>query len=163
MFAGACGREAGWYPIPTQQSLNLGPDPGGVGPLVKMSDPDADDYIVRDIDRMPGVWRWAFAHPELRFRLRSAGDSRFTAQIAIPEVTFRATGPVRITYFIDGRSLGSIHCDHPGKFDVDQALPAGWVEADQYVHVTFETDRHWVSPEDGAQLSFQIFETGFRN
>lgn len=162
LLAGACGREAGWFPVPVQQSLDLGMDPGGVGSAVKMVDADADDYIVRDIDPMPGAWRWAFAHPELRFRVRSAEEWRFTAQIAIPEVTFRVTGPVGITYFVDGRKLGAIRCGHPGEFEIDQAVPAGWLDAGRYIHVTFEADRHWVSPEDSAQLSFQLFQAGFR-
>jgi hypothetical protein len=162
ILAGACGREAGWYPIPAQQSLDLGSDPSGVGAFVKMSDADADDYIVHDIGRMPGVWRWAFTHPELRFRLKSAEGTHFVGEIAIPDITFRVTGPVRITYFIDGRMLGSIRCDRSGKFDIDQAVPAGWVEGNRYVHVTFETDRRWVSPDDGAELSFQLLQAGFQ-
>jgi hypothetical protein len=166
VFTGACGQEAGWYPIPAQQSLDLGAldvgvEPGGVGSLVKMSDPDADDYIVRDVDPMPGVWRWAFAHPELRFRMRDTNHSRFTAEIAVPEVTFRVTGPVGITYYIDGRMLGSIRCDHSGKFEIDHAIPLGWMDANRYIHVTFEADRRWVSPDDGKQLSFQILQAGF--
>jgi hypothetical protein len=138
-------------------------DPGGVGPSVRMSDSDADDYIVRDIGRTPGAWRWAFAHPELRFRLRSTEGWRFTAEIAIPEVTFRVTGPVGISYFIDGRKLGSIRCGRAGRFDIGQPVPTGWVQTGRYIHVTFESDRHWVSPEDGAQLSFQLLQAGFQN
>jgi hypothetical protein len=161
LFAAACGREAGWFIIPPQQSLDLGMDPGGVRPSVKMSDADAGDYIVRDIDRMPGAWRWAFAHPELRFRLNQAAAWRFTAQIAIPQVTFQVTGPVTVTYLIDGRRLGSIRCAHPGQFEIDQPVPAAWLDPGRYIHVKFETDRPWVSPEDGAQLSFQLLQVGF--
>ncbi len=162
LFAAACGREAGWFPIPQQQSLDLGMDPGGIGPSVNMSDADAGDYIVRDIDRMPGVWRWAFAHPELRFRVSQAEGLRFTAQIAIPQVTFRVTGPVTVTYFIDGRQFGAILCEHAGQFVIDQPVPAAWLHPGRYIHITFEADRHWVSPEDGAQLSFQLIQAGFQ-
>jgi hypothetical protein len=162
LLSGACGREAGWLVVPAQQSLNLGLDPGGIGPSVKMSDPDAGDYIVRDIGSMPGAWRWAFAHPELRFRVGRTEGWRFTAQLAVPEVTFRVTGPVGIAYFVDGRKLGAIRCDHPGQFAIDQAIPAGWLEVGRYLHVTFEADRHWVSPEDGAELSFQLLQAGFQ-
>jgi hypothetical protein len=162
LFAAACGREAGWFPIPPQQSLVLGMDPGGVGSSVTMSDADASDYIVRDIDRMPGAWRWGFAHPELRFRVHQADGLRFTAQIAIPQVTFRVTGPVTLTYLIDGRRLGTIRCEHPGQFEINQPVPAAWMDPGRYIHVTFEADRHWVSPEDGTQLSFQLVQAGFQ-
>lgn len=162
LFAAACGSEPGWFPIPPQQSLDLGMDPGGVGPSVNMSDADANDYIVRDIDRMPGAWRWASLHPELRFRVHQAEGLRFTAQIAIPAVTFGVTGPVTLTYLIDGRRLGAIRCQQAGLFSIDQPVPAAWLDPGRYIHVTFEADRHWASPEDGAQLSFQLIQAGFQ-
>jgi len=157
----ACGREAGWYNIPAQQSLDLGPDPAGVGPAVKMADPDADDYIVRDVGLMPGVWRWAYLHPELRFRVRHSEGLHFTAEINIPEVTFKVTGPVVVTYSIDRQRLGAIRCDRPGTYDINTEVPSGWVRPGQYIHVTFDADRHWVSPDDGAQLSFLLLRAGF--
>jgi hypothetical protein len=157
----ACGRDAGWYPIPPQQSLDLGPDPGGVGPSVKMADPDANDYIVRDIGLMPGTWRWAFLHPELRFRVAHPEGIRFAAEIHIPEVTFKVTGPVVVTYAVDGRRLGFVRCDHPGTYTIDHPVPAAWLAPAAYIHLEFDADRHWVSPDDGAQLSFLLLSAGF--
>src|SRR5215469_6463584 len=148
-FLAGCGREAGWYPVPGQQSLDLGFDPGGVGPAVKMDDADAGDYIIRDIVGAPGTWRWTLIHPELRFRVWKTEALHFTAQINIAEQTFRVTGPVAVSYAVDGKQLGKIQCDHPGTYEIDTPVPAGWVPAGRYVHVTFETDKHWVSPSDG--------------
>jgi hypothetical protein len=162
LLLSGCGREAGWYPVPAQQSLDLGQDPGGIGSAVKMDDADAADYLVRDISSTPGNWRWAFLHPELRFRLHSSEGLHFTAEIAIVEATFRVTGPVTIGYFIEGRRLGAIRCDHPAKFEIDELVPPGWIQLDRYIHVSFEADRHWTSPQDGAQLSFLLFRAGFR-
>jgi hypothetical protein len=158
----ACGREAGWYPIPSQQSIDLGPDPAGVGPAVKMADPDANDYIVRDVGLMPGTWRWAYLHPELRFRVAHAEGLRFIAEINIPEVTFKVTGPVVVAYSVDGRRLGFIRCDRPGTYEIDKAVPPAWLVPGNYIHVTFDADRHWVSPDDGAQLSFLLLRAGFK-
>ena len=160
MTAG-CARDPGWLPIPAQQSLELGLDPGGVGSSVNMADPDANDYIVRDIGLMPGTWRWAFLHPELRFRVAHAEGLRFTAEVHIPEVTFKVTGPVAVTYLINGRRLGSVRCDHPGRCAIDRAVPPAWLVPGDYIHVTFDADRHWVSPDDGAQLSFLLLRAGF--
>jgi hypothetical protein len=157
----ACGRHARSYPVPEQRSLDLGVDPGGIAAFVQMSDPAANDYIVRDIGLAPGVYRWAFLHPELRFLVAHPEGMSFRAELAVPEVTFRVTGPVTVTYALDGKVLGSIRCDHAGKYEVRKPVPAGWVEPYQYVHVTFETDHRWVSPEDGAQLSFLLFNVGF--
>ena len=157
----SCARDSGWLPLPAQQSLDLGPDPTGIGPAVKMGDPDANDYIVRDIGLMPGVWRWAFLHPELRFRVPNAESLRFVAEINIPEVTFKVTGRVVVTYSVGGRRLGFVRCDHPGTYTIDQAVQPAWLPPGDYIHVIFEADRHWVSPEDGAQLSFLLLRAGF--
>jgi hypothetical protein len=157
-----CGREAGWYPVPGQLSLDSGFEPGGVGPAVKMTDADSSDYIVSDIDRMPGAWRWTFLHPELRFRVANTQGLHFTAQINIAEQTFQVTGPVVVTYSIDGKRLGSTRCDHPGTYEIDEPVPVGWLETGRYLHVTFDADKHWVSPGDGAQLSFLLSQAGFQ-
>jgi hypothetical protein len=157
----SCGRPAGRYPVPEQRSLDLGVDPGGIASFITMADPAADDYIVRDISRERGVFRWAFLHPELRFRVKQSDHLHFTAELAIPEVTFKVTGPVNISYLVDGKTLGSVHCDHAGKYEVAKPVPQGWVQPDQYIHVTFAADRKWVSPDDGAQLTFLLFNAGF--
>ena len=60
-----------------------------------MDDPVVDDYLVRDISPEHGFRRWAFTRPELRFRLQDVRHLIFTAEFAIPEVTFKVTGPVR--------------------------------------------------------------------
>ncbi len=157
----SCGSRPGSYPIPEQRSLDLGSDPAGVVAFINMADPVADDYIVRDVSHDAGVYRWAFQHPEMRFRVRQTSHLRFTASLGIPEVTFKVTGPVTISYAIDGRRLGLLRCDHFGKYEVSEPIPDGWVQPDQYIHVTFEADRKWVSPDDGAQLSFLLFSAGF--
>jgi hypothetical protein len=46
--------------MPAQQSLDLGPNPGGLRSMVRMDDPDADVFLVRDISPERGVSRWAF-------------------------------------------------------------------------------------------------------
>ncbi|PWU04368.1 MAG: hypothetical protein C5B51_16965 [Terriglobia bacterium] len=157
----SCGRQPHSYPVPAQRSLDLGVDPGGIASFISMGDPVADDYIVRDISRERGVYRWCMAHPELRFRVTHSADIRFTAELALPEVTFKVTGPVTISYAVDGKPLGVVRCDHAGKYQVSKPVPGGWVEPNQYVHVTFEADRKWISPDDGAQLSFLLFNAGF--
>lgn len=157
----SCGRQPGRYPVPAQRSLDLGVDPGGIAAFIKMDDPAANDYIVRDIGRDPGTYRWAFLHPELRFRVPQSKALLFTAEFAVPEVTFKVTGPISVSYAVEGKALGTIRCDHPGKYQVRKAVPPTWVQANQYVHVSFTADRRWVSPDDGAELSFLLFSAGF--
>ena len=157
----SCGREAGSYAPPAQRSLDLGPEPGSVGAFINMGDPAANDYLVQDIGREPDVRRWAFTKPELRFRVTTAGNLRFTAEFTIPEVTFKVTGPVTVSCAVNGRLLGALRCDHAGDFRLDLPVPKGLVEPEKIVRVTFQANPRWVSPEDGAQLSFLLRSAGF--
>jgi hypothetical protein len=147
--------------MPVQKSLELGQDPGGLGAWVVMDDPAADDYIVRDISPGRDHHRWAFLHPELRFRIKEAGYSKFAAEFAIPEVTFQKTGPVTIRVAVNGADLGSFRCDHAGDYRMEKPVPAGALPTGAEIHVTFEATPRWVSPDDGAQLSFYLRSAGF--
>ena len=157
----ACGRQAGVYAAPPQRSLDLGPDPDGVRSFVKMDDPMAEDYLVRDISPERGFRRWAFVRPEMRFRLSDVRHLTFTAEFAIPEVTYKVTGPVAVSYAINGRTLGGLRCDHAGDFQLRGPVPDGLIESGKFVSVTFEAKPRWVSPDDGAQLSFLLRSAGF--
>jgi hypothetical protein len=156
-----CGRRPGSFPPPAQRSLDLGPDPGVPRGLVRMSDPDADAFLVRDISPEHGETRWAFIHPELRLTLAEVRHLTFAAEFAIPEVTFRVTGPVTVSCDVNGKRLMQMRCDHPGDYRLEHAVPDGLVEARKPVHVTFEANPRWVSPEDGAELSFLLRSVSF--
>src|SRR4051794_34471978 len=80
MLSLACGRQAGVYAAPEQRSLDLGPDPGGIGSFVTMDDSAADDYIVKDISPQAGFRRWAFLDPQLRFRVKDGSHLKFAAE-----------------------------------------------------------------------------------
>jgi hypothetical protein len=126
-----------------------------------MDDPMAENYIVRDISSEIGFRRWAFLHPELRFRVKQGANLKFAAEFAIPEVTFKVTGPVTVAYAVNGRTLGSIRCPRPGDYRIEEAVPAGLVQSDKEVRVAFSASPRWVSPEDGAELSFFLRCAGF--
>jgi hypothetical protein len=147
--------------MPAQRAIDLGQDPGGLGAWVTMDDPSADEYIVRDISPGRDHHRWAFLHPELRFRLKEAGYSTFAAEFAVPQATFRTTGPVTVQVALDGTSLGSIRCDHAGDYRMEKSVPPGALPPGREVHVTFQATPRWVSPDDGAELSFYLRAAGF--
>jgi hypothetical protein len=156
-----CGRQPGTYPVPTQQSLDLGREPGRLKPYVLMDDPTVGEYIIGDISPEPGYRRWAFIHPELRFQVESADRLKLTAEFALPEVTYKVTGAVTVSGAVNGHDLGSIRCDHAGDWRLEKPVPNGLVKPGEDIHVTFEAKPRWVSPEDGAQLSFFLRGAGF--
>jgi hypothetical protein len=52
-------------------------------------------------------------------------------------------------------------CDHPGDYRLEHAVPDGLVEALKPVRITFDANPRWISPEDGAQLSFLLRSVSF--
>ena len=157
----SCGRQPGVYAAPPQGPLDLGPDPFSMLAFITMDDPHVDDYLVHDISPERGFRRWAFTHPELRFRLKDVHQLIFTAEFAIPEVTFKVTGPVTVSCAVNGRTLGAIRCAHAGDFHLRKPVPDGLVEPEKTVRVTFEANPRWIAPDDGAQLSFLLRSAGF--
>ena len=123
MLTVCCGRQPGVYAAPPQRSLDLGPDPDGPQAFVTMDEPVANDYLVRDISPERGFRRWAFTHPELRFRLQDVSHLIFTAEFAIPEVTYKVTGPVTVSYAVNGRNLGSLTLRSCRRFQAGKARP----------------------------------------
>jgi hypothetical protein len=157
----SCGREPGVFAVPPQRSSDLGHDPSAGLSVVTMDDPQADEYLVNDISPDRGFRRWAFIRPELRFRLKDARHLVFTAEFTIPEVTFKVTGPVTVSYAVNGQTLGTLRCAQAGDFRVAAPVPEGLAEPDKPIRVTFEAKPRWISPEDGAQLSFLLRSAGF--
>jgi hypothetical protein len=160
-LAASCGRRAGSYPPPPQLALDAGDDPTALKAFIEMGDTWSDDYVVRDITAEQGVLRWAFLHPELRFRLKQTAGLRFEMRFAIPEVTFKVTGPVTVSCTIEGRPLGTLRCNRPGEYLLARPVPEGWLATDREIHATFSAEPRWVSPDDGNQLSFLLRSAGF--
>jgi hypothetical protein len=161
VLTACCGREAGVYPMPEQRRTDLGEDPGGLGAFITMDDPLSDDYIVKDIGTQRDYRRWAFRHPELRFRLKVASHLKLVVEFTIPPVTYKVTGPVTVEYALNGRTVGALRCDHAGDYKMEKAVPDGLVKTGEVTRLTFEANPRWIAPDDGAQLSFLLRSAGF--
>jgi hypothetical protein len=140
--------------------LDLGLDPGHLKAYILMDDPTVAEYIVNDISPERGVHRWAFAHPELKFQVKDPSHLKLIAEFDLPEVTYKVTGPVTVSGTVNGHPVGSIRCDHAGEWHLEKPVPEGIVRPGEEIHVTFEANPRWVSPEDGAQLSFFLRGAG---
>ena len=149
------------YPMPAQRQPPVADDPSPWRPYVKFSDPDADDYIVRDI--FPGdARRWTSDHPEMKFRLQPRPGMRFSMNFTIVGATFRDTGPVTVTIRVNNRQLGVVRCDHPADYHFEQPVPIAWLGSGDPVKVLAEANPLWTAPSDGAHLGYLIVEAGFR-
>jgi hypothetical protein len=157
-----CGRSPDIYQPPIQRKPLLGPE-AHLGQFVNMSDPVADAFIVRDISKTTegGSWRWAYRHPELRFYLRGTDKLHLVFDARAPEITLRETGPVTLSIQINGHELDKIRFETPEERHYDKLVPAAFLQPHSENFVSFETDKQWVSKQDGAVLSFVLTRAGF--
>ncbi|HWR49546.1 MAG TPA: hypothetical protein VN428_00455 [Bryobacteraceae bacterium] len=151
----SCAREPERFPPPPQRSL-------GVGAFVEMKDPDAGEYIVsgtRDFSEGAG-WRWTHQRPELRFKLRRTEGWRFSLDLGLPAPNMEQTGPVTITFFINGRRLDRVRYPKPGDFHFEKAVPPEWLKSGELNVFAAYVEPSWVSP-DGEKLGFVLQRAGF--
>jgi hypothetical protein len=160
-LATSCGAPSLWYAPPAQRPSDFGKDPPTMGAYIDMENPEAAGYIVRDISSERGIFRWAYKAPEIRLRVEDARNLKFAFEFAIPEVTFKDTGPVTVSAALGGRVVGSIQCPRAGDYRFEKPVPDGWIQAQTPIHVTFNAQPRWVAPLDGNELSFLLKNVGF--
>lgn len=151
------------YPPPLQRQVPSGPLKDPVGRFVNMNDPNAAAYIVRDIqDNVEGTgWRWTHQYPELRFLLDRTKGLRFAMDFAFPELNFKQTGPVTVSFFINGKLLDRIRYTTAGDKHFEKAVPPAWLRTGEYTTFRAEVDPPWIAPTDKARLGFVLHRAGF--
>lgn len=126
-----------------------------------MSDPDADSYIVGGFrEKSEGPWRWTHEHPVLRFYLPQLGRANFSMAFALPEQTFRLTGPVTLTFSINGRTLDRARYDKPGEQQYTHDVPAEFLKPNGINQVAIDPDKV-AAPNPGEKLGFVLIRAGF--
>jgi hypothetical protein len=128
-----------------------------------MNDADAESYFVRDVSTyLEGdSWRWTNARPELKFWLTSVKSQRFTMDFSVAEVTFKETGPVTISVYVNGRRLAAIPCAAPGDFHFENPVPSSWLATDAPTIVALQADKVYIAEPDGVRLGFILKRAGF--
>src|SRR3954469_4752522 len=109
------------YAPPVQRKPLGGTEPNPVGPFVNMGELNATAYIVKDVadGAEAGSWRWARKRPELRFFLETNQHLRFKVDFSIAESLFKDTGPVTISFFINGKPFDTVSYPEPGEKHFD--------------------------------------------
>lgn len=126
-----------------------------------MSDPHADAYIVQGFRaQSEGSWRWAHEHPILRFYLPELSRAQFTMVFTFPEQTFRLTGPVTLTFSINGKFLDRARYDHPGEQQYSREVPGDYLKSNGINTVAIEPDK-LATPNPGEKLAFVLIRAGF--
>lgn len=138
------------------------PAPGEVSHFTAMDGAGAANHIVSGVlDGGGAPWRWCEKQAVLRFKLPETRGLRFRADIAISEMTFAQTGPVRIDVAIDGKRLDTIVYDKPESRTTQFEVPAAMVTTGQPVVVALTADKDWVEPGTGVRRGFIVTSAGF--
>ncbi len=82
------------------------------------------------------------------------------ASLAIDEATFKDTGPVTLSFFVNGHLLDKATYSASGPQHIDKPVPRDWVEAGKDATVGAEIDKPWISPGDGVALGFILTRMG---
>lgn len=157
-----CTRLPERFPPPAQRAPLTVPPRGTLGYFFSMSDADAGAYLVKDVaTEGPGTWRWVYDHPVLRFFVPAVPRLKFAMDFAIPERTLRETGPVTLTFTINGKLLDRLRCENPGEQHYAHDVPLGMLRANALNLVGIDPNPVWVSKVDGGRLGFILSRAGF--
>ncbi|MBI4875233.1 MAG: hypothetical protein HY822_11430 [Acidobacteria bacterium] len=134
-----------------------------IGFLVSMNDPNAESSFVRDISPAleGGQWRWTYVRPELKMHLKSVRGLKLVWEIGLAVATFERTGPVTISFFVNGQPAGKLPCPKPGDYRFEQPVRPSLLRANGENFIAAQADKLWVSPTDGVKLGFTLTRAGF--
>src|ERR1700681_4303059 len=111
----ACDRLPETYPPPEQRHPVEGYNPGPDAMMVDMDSPEASQHIVKDIyGATSASWRWTSQEPTVQLLVLSTENIRFSADYAIWDDGFKVTGPLEISFLVNGKLLDKIHYTTPG-------------------------------------------------
>jgi hypothetical protein len=164
LLSTSCRRWPEWYAPPEQRKPFTGEEPKPVfSQMFKSGDPNVDQYLVKDVALAPvGTnWRWAFKRPEFRFLIADHRGLRFFMDFALPEQTFRQTGPVTFSIFVNEKPMKKVRVAYAGQMRLDEPVPSELLKPYTVNHVAVEVDPVWVAPTDGAKLGFILSGAGF--
>ena len=108
-----------------------------------------------------GTWRWCLKRAVFQFELPDTRHKKLMVDLTVPELTFRQTGPVKITVRVGSHVLDTLEFDKHGQRSFEKEVPAEWLVPEAPLMVSLEVDKLWRSPDDGAERGFILTRLGF--
>jgi hypothetical protein len=143
MLLAGCARYPEPFSPPEQRQPLDADAPDRLKHYFAMNEPVAARHFVSGIlpELHDGSWRWTLQRPTFRFSLPATSGLSLEADITVPDVSFRQTGPVNITVWIDTRQLDVIHFSKDEKILYRKPVPSEWLSTARPVQVTMEIDK----------------------
>lgn len=163
LAATSCVNIPDTYAPPMQRKALAGPDTSNLKHFVAMGDEHAADHFLQDVNASleGGSWRWTGQKPTLRFVLASVRNLRLIMDFSIAGETMKQTGPLTITYWVNGKALDKVRYEKPGEQRFEKAVPEAWLYKNGDNVVTAELDKVYIAEGDGAKLGVTLMRIGF--
>jgi hypothetical protein len=161
----ACDRLPESYPPPEQRpplvGLNLGPE----AMMVSMQRSDADSFFVKDIYWRFGdaPWRWSKQEPTVKVLVVTNQNVRFSTDFAIWSDGLKSTGPLEISFLVNGKLLDKIRYTTPGDKHFEKPVPADWLTVNAEATVALSVDKLYIAPNDKAQFGVILARMGLKS
>jgi len=134
--------------------------------IVNMGDADAPTRFVQDISPLAEgtehSWRWCKRRPTVKIRLKTIGDLKYTIDLAVPEVTFRDTGPVTISFYVNQHLLDKARYTAAGQYHFEKPVPAEWMAPREDILLAASIDKVWVSKKGDEREGFILTRIGLK-
>jgi len=141
----------------------VAPEPQPEVRLIKMNSLDARFAVLAGVDGAGSgeERKWTDDQPRFQFRVSTLAACDLYLRYSVPEVTFRQTGPVRVTIQVNGKIFDSFVRSAPG--DGEYRHPADGIIAEPFepLIVALRIDPPYVAKDDNAKLGFQLEQIGF--
>jgi hypothetical protein len=161
VLASSCQNMPEPYAPPMQRQPFEDARPHRMSRIVNMADSDAVSHFVKDITTGdPAPWKWTHQNPTVKVTPRTNLGLHYTIDFSLPEVTFKETGPVTLTFAVNGHTLDSVRYTAAGEYHYEKPVPPEWVEPLKESTVEASIDKVWVAPGDGAKLGFILVRIG---
>jgi hypothetical protein len=158
----ACDRLPESYPPPQQRSLEA-VDLGRDAMMVSMEGSAADQSIVKDIyGGGTAPWRWTKQNPTVRALVLATKNVKYSADFAIWDESFKVTGPLQISFFVNGRLLDRVRETTPGEKHFEKPVPDGWLTMGSEATVALSVDKIYVAPRDHAVFGVILTRMGLK-
>jgi hypothetical protein len=139
------------------------PDMAEIGPSVEIHGQSQEKHLLHDIVSPAAgeEWVWTYERPALVFSVSKRPGVKFRMELEIANATLRETGPVQITFWLNGRPLAKRLYDSPGKYVMEQEVPQELLRNDGVAIIETTQDKYYVAKGDGRRLSYLFHAAGF--